>query len=370
MRPETKLMQIHSGGASSAVLDHPVEIAPPQAASAAVSAGVCRMTPSGAIRRLLMFAALLLLLACGIHLAITSGLRRIKTSAFGASNQIMEGRVNAQVVITGSSRALMQYDPRVIQSITGKSAFNVGRNGSQTDMQVAFLKAYLAHNHKPELVVHNLDAFTFVTTRTIFDPTQYMPYLYDRDLYEASSKINPRIWRSRYIPLYGYVVEDINLTWTKGIEGFFGRTPGQDYFLGFNPRHLQWTGDFESFAAAHPNGVTFDIEPAAIRDLEDLILTCKSNGIQLVLAYSPEYDRMQALTSNREQIFAQFRQIAHRYDVPLWDYSQWDHNQDKSLFYNSQHLNAEGAEIFSEDLAHRLQQFLAHREVPSVTGGH
>jgi hypothetical protein len=281
----------------------------------------------------------------------------------------MDGRVNAQIVVTGSSRALLQYDPRIIQAVTGRSAFNLGRNGSQTDMQVAFFKAYLAHNRPPRLVVHNLDAFSFVTTHTIFDPAQYMPYLYDQDLYRASSQINPRTWRSRYVPLYGYVVEDMNLTWTKGVAGLFGWSPHQDYFLGFNPRHMQWTGDFESFAAAHPRGVAFDIEPAGIRDLEDLILTCKKNGIQLIFVYSPEYQRMQAMTNNREQIFTQFHQLANRYDIPLWDYSDWRHNGDKSLFYNSQHLNAEGAEIFSADIAHRLQQFFISHPASSTREG-
>jgi hypothetical protein len=369
MRLEAKLMPIPSGGASSAVLDAPIMDASHAAPSTVVSSNRAGVTPARAVRRLFMFLVLLLLLACGIHMVITTGLRRIKTSTFGASNQIMEGDVNAQVVITGSSRALLQYDPRIIQSITGRSAFNLGRNGSQTDMQVAFFKAYLAHNRKPEIVIHNLDAFSFVTTGTIFDPAQYMPYLYDRDLYEASRNINPHIWRSRYVPLYGYVVEDMNLTWTKGIAGFFGRSPRQDYFLGFNPRHMQWTGDFESFATSHPKGVTFDIEPAGIRDLEDLILTCKENGSQLIFVYAPEYDRMQAMTSNREQIFAEFHQLADRYDIPLWDYSDWSHNGDKSLFYNSQHLNAEGAEIFSGDVARRLQRFLADRPASAFTGG-
>jgi hypothetical protein len=369
MRPEAKLMPIPSGGASLAVLDALIVDASHAAPSTVVARNRAAVTPARAAHRLFMFVVLLLLLACGIHMVITTGLRRIKTSAFGASNQIMEGRVNAQVVITGSSRALLQYDPRIIQSITGRSAFNLGRNGSQTDMQVAFFKAYLAHNRKPEIVIHNLDAFSFVTTRTIFDPAQYMPYLYDRDLYEASRKINPQTWRSRYVPLYGYVVEDMNLTWTKGVAGFFGWSPRQDYFLGFNPRHVQWTGDFENFEKSHPRGVTFDIEPAGVRDLEDLIMTCKENGIQLIFVYSPEYDRMQAMTRNREQIFAQFHQLADRYDIPLWDYSNWSHSEDKSLFYNSQHLNAEGAEIFSADVAHRLQQLLAKRAASPVAGG-
>jgi hypothetical protein len=307
--------------------------------------------------RMACFFGVLVVLAFVVNAIITSGLRRETTSEFGAWNQVMEGKVNAQVVITGSSRAAVEYDPRIIESVTGRTSFNLGRNGTQTDMQVAFFKAYLAHNRKPELVLHNLDAFSFVTSREVFDPAQYVPYLYDHALYDALRKINPEIWRSRYIPLYGYVVEDMNFTWIHGLAGFFGRPSREDYFLGFNPRNTSWTNEFDNFKATNPRGVSFAVEPAGIQDLHELVQVCKQNGIQLIFVYAPEYSEMQSLTRNRAEIFAQFRELANRDDIPLWDYSDWKYNSDRNLFYNSQHLNATGAAVFSADVANRLQEY-------------
>jgi hypothetical protein len=317
------------------------------------------LEPWKAVRRIACFFGLVVALIFIMNAMITSGLRRLKTSAFGASNQIMDGKVNAQIVISGSSRALAHYDPRTIKEITGRTAFNLGRNGAQTDMQVAFLKAYLAHNQKPEIVVHNLDAFTFVTTREVFDPVEYTPYLYDRDLYSALGKINPNIWKSRYLPLYGYVVEDMNFTWVLGLKGFFGWSPPEDYFLGFNPRSKKWTDDFQNMKANNPNGVSFGIEPEGIRVVEDLIRVCRQNGIQLILVYSPEYAEMQSLTRNRVEVFGLFHELADHSSVPLWDYSDWKYAGNQELFQNSQHLNATGAAIFSADLANRLKAYLA-----------
>jgi hypothetical protein len=317
------------------------------------------LEPWKAVRRIACFFGLVVALIFVMNAMITSGLRRLKTSAFGASNQIMDGKVNAQIVISGSSRALAHYDPRTIEAITGRTAFNLGRNGAQTDMQVAFLKAYLAHNRKPEIVVHNLDAFTFVTTREVFDPVEYTPYLYDRDLYSALGKINSHVWKSRYLPLYGYVVEDMNFTWVLGLKGFFGWSPPEDYFLGFNPRSKKWTDDFQQMKANNPNGVSFGIEPEGIRVVEDLIRVCRQNGIQLILVYSPEYAEMQSLTNNRAEVFALFHELADHSSVPLWDYSDWKYAGNQELFQNSQHLNATGAAIFSADLANRLKAYLA-----------
>lgn len=309
------------------------------------------------VGKIVLFFVMLIGICYALDAAITNGLRRIKTSSYGASNQVMQGKVNAQIVITGSSRALAHYDPRTIQTITGKSAYNLGRNGSQTDMQVAFLKAYLAHNQKPEVVIHNLDAFSFVTTHEVYDPVEYTPYLYDRNLYDALHKINPNIWKTRYIPLYGYVVEDSKFAWMLGLKGFAGVSPREDYFLGFNPRTTKWSEDFQKLKAHNPNGVSFQIEPGGIRDVEELISICRENGIKLILVYSPEYSEIQKFTTNRDRIFSEFHRLADPAGVPLWDFSNWQHAGDTNYFQNSQHLNADGAAAFSADLAKQLEDY-------------
>jgi len=314
-----------------------------------------------AIGHMACFFGVLILVSFAFNGIITSGFRRVKTSEFGALNDALGGKVNAQIVITGSSRAAAHYDPRVIEALTGHSAFNLGRNGSQTDMQVAFLKAYLAHNRRPEIVIHNLDSFTFVTTREVYDPVQYTPYLYDRNLYDALRKINPNTWKDRYVPLYGYVVEDMRLTWITGLKGFAGWSPPEDHFLGFNPRSAKWSQEFQNFKAANPNGVRFDIEPAGIEVMKDLISVCRQNGIQLIFVYSPEYSEMQSLTKNRADIFNLFHELAAPAGIPVWDYSDWKYSDNQAFFQNSQHLNATGAEVFSEDVANRLKTYSAAR---------
>jgi hypothetical protein len=325
--------------------------------------------PWKAVGRIACFFGMLVVLAFVANAIVSSGLRRIKTSVFGASNQLMDGKVNAQIVVTGSSRATAHFDPRVIESITGRTAFNLGRNGSQTDMQVAILKAYLEHNRKPELVVQNLDAFTFVTTREVYDPVEYTPYLYDYELYDALRKINPKIWKTRYMPLYGYVVEDMKFTWILGLKGFVGLSPKEDYFSGFNPRSKKWTNDFQQFRAANPDGVSFEIEPAGIRVVEDLIRVCRQNEIQLIFVYSPEYIEMQSMTKNRAEIFDHFAELANHFNVPLWDYSDWKYAGNQDFFQNSQHLNAAGAAVFSDDVANRLKAyFAAQAEARDHTG--
>lgn len=316
-----------------------------------------RQSPYQGLGRIMAFFGLILLLAIVLDLMISAGLRRIKTSSFGAFNQVMSGQVNADIIITGSSRALAHYDPRIIASATGKSVFNLGRNGSQTDMQLAYLKAYLKHNFNPKIVIHNLDLFSFVTTEEVYDPAQYFPYLSDEEIYKPLREIDPNAWKWKYMPLYRYSVDDMRFTWIKGLKGFIGINPPQDHALGFNPRNVSWTEDFSLYKAQNPDGVSFDVEPAGIHALEELIHICHKQGIQVILVYSPEFHEMQSMERNRNDIMGIFLQISEKYKVQFWDYSDSALSKRQELFQNSQHLNADGAGAFSRDLAERIKSF-------------
>jgi hypothetical protein len=310
------------------------------------------------VRRLLCFFAVTVAMVFAVNALITSGLRKIKTSQYGVSNLIMAGKVNSQIIITGSSRALSHYDPRIIEKQTKLSAFNLGRNGSQTDMQIAILKTYLEHNRKPEIIIHNLDAFSFETTHELYAPAQYVPYLYDPEVYQPLRQISRDTWKSRYLPLYGYVADDMSFSWVSGLARLFGWSPKEDFFLGFNPRPKKWTDEFQRFKTENPQGVSWPIEPAGLQLIEDLVHLCQERGIKLIFVYSPEYSEMQKLTKNRAEIFDHFRQLSTRYEVPLWDYSDWEYAANTAYFTNSQHLNADGAAVFSQNLSNQLVSYL------------
>lgn len=306
--------------------------------------------------RWFLFFILLLAITVGLHLAITIGLRRVRNSSFGETNRLINGDINAQIVISGSSRALVHYDPRIIARSTGLTSYNIGRNGSQTDLQLAVIKTYLQHNAKPRLLVHNLDLYAAVTSREIYDPTQYVPYLGEDAIYQGVARIYSDAWKWKYIPLYGYIVPDTRLTWLSGLGRLVGIEPRQDHIDGFVPRDLAWTGAFDAFRKNHPHGFRTPVEPRGLQDLEEIILLCSEQRIPLVFVYSPEYFEIQPFESNRGIIFGIFRRLCTQYKVPFWDYSDSTISLHREYFYNSQHLNATGASLFSSDFGVRLKE--------------
>lgn len=325
------------------------------------------------LRAMGAFVALIAITAVLLHLMITAGLRRIDTSRFGVANAIVDGTINADILVAGSSRALTHYDPRIIGEKTRLSAYNIGLNGAQTDMQLARVKTYLRHNKAPLALLFNLDAFSFqVTHGGVFDPGQFMPYLGEPDIYAALQRIDRDIWKSRFIPLYGYTVQDLRFHWIMGLAGLFRWRPAEDHFLGFEPRHTLWTDDFERLRQTNPEGVRFEIEAAGVAQMEELLTLCRDRGIRLILVYSPEYLDMQKMTQNRAEIFARFEALSRAFGAQLWDYSGSPISADRQNFYNSQHLNADGAEKFSSAIAERLSSdpaLVAARESRRAAAG-
>ncbi len=268
------------------------------------------------------FFAVLAIALLVTDVLVDAGLRRIDTSVFGVFNRITQGRINADIVVSGSSRALNHFDPRILQERTGRSAFNIGINGSQTDMQVAVFRTYLEHNQPPALLVQNLDSFTFVTSRRgLWFPAQYIPYLDEPALYDGLLAIDPDLWKMRALPLYGYAVHDMNFTWWLGLRGLVGWDPPEDRYLGFQPRYASWNGEFAQFSQGRGKGVAFEVDPQGVQDLEALMELSRDRGIAVLLVYSPVYHEMQDIETNRAAIFQQFRAIADRSGAQLWDYS-------------------------------------------------
>ncbi len=310
--------------------------------------------------RVVFFFALIAVLAGLLHLFLNAGLRRIPTAKFGALNRVVEGRVNADVVIGGSSRALVHYDPRVIRAATGRSAWNLGMNAAHIDVQLAVLRTYLRHNKRPAVVIQNLDTFSLELTRRgeIYDPALFTPYLGEPDLNHALLAIDPAVWKWRHIPLYAYAVEDMNFTWVRALAAWVGVHPAEDYFSGFNPQALAWTEDFERFRASLKNGVTHRIDEGGVAALAELLKLGREQGIRMVLCFAPEYAEMQALDRNRAEVFARFRALAAQHGAEFWDFSDSPLCRDRENFYNSQHLNAGGAAKFSAEVAQRLKPLL------------
>ena len=103
-----------------------------------------------------------------------------------------------------------------------------------------------------------------------------------------------RDWRKvKYLPLYGYAVQDMNFSWVRGLGAFSLEShPREHRFQGFEPRERAWNEDFARFRQSRPNGVQFEIDPDGLRDFEELVASAHALGVPVLLVYSPVYFEM------------------------------------------------------------------------------
>jgi hypothetical protein len=303
---------------------------------------------------LAVFLLAAVLLTCGLHLVVQAGMRRIRGGAVGDFNLIADGRVNADLIISGSSRAVLHYDPDILEKATGLKAFNIGRIGARTYVHTGVLNFYLHHNLSPRMLIENADLNSMEVASDLYDLPQYTPYLSDDALYEALRLRYPRIWLARYLPLYGYVANDVEFRHYQGLQALRGVQPSEGYRKGFLPSRRTWTDAFARLKA-NRKALSYQSDSDGVRDFEAFLSAARSRGIPTVVVFSPVYYEHLAMVDGLNQIRASFAAVARKYNAEFWDFTDLEPvSRDTRYFFDSTHMNARGATVFSEVLGARL----------------
>jgi hypothetical protein len=312
------------------------------------------------LQRLLMFVLLLGAMAFGLDQLLKVGLRKRSTDTFGVWNRLVDGRIQAQVLFLGSSRALMHFDAAAIGTRIQRSCYTIGMDGNQLEHQLPWLITYLAHNRPPQLLVQNVDLISLAPDTDLFFPSQYPPYLGEQAIHDHLLQVDPERWKDTWIPLYsfsrhGYGYAGLAVKGLLGLED----TLHDPLHLGFERKDRTWDGTFDNFKAQHPDGITRANMEEARRTLRTLIRTAQQAGSKVVLVYTPELKEMQELTLNRRELIDTFKGIAAAAGIPFWDFSDAPFSADRRCFYNSQHLNGAGVDLFTPMIADSIATYLA-----------
>jgi hypothetical protein len=281
-------------------------------------------------------------------------------------NDVVSGQASSDIIIQGSSRAWVGISPAVLSERLGMSCYNLATNGYPLDMQLARYRLYREHDEDPKVIVWSLDAYSFNAGGDLFANNQFLPYFDMKPVRDAIKPYGYFHWYDYELPMVRYRGK-VELIW-RGLAGIFGiRHYVSSRDRGWQPMDLQWSDEFAEFAAAHPNGYEVGWSQKWIDEFEAALAECRRDGIMVVLVYPPEYSGGRDLLNNRDEIFAIIRRIAADNGLVFLDYSYDPLADDTRYFYNSQHLNAAGAEIFSAqlgaDLAPLLRTLMAGGDV-------
>ena len=303
------------------------------------------------VGRFCLWLLILLLLAVGVDAMITVGLRKVDTRKYGVWNDIYKDEINADMVVLGNSQTWCSYNTYLMDSLLDLNSYNLGIDGHSLQFQLIRYKTYRRYNPKPKAVLLNVCYFGtfYIMSDEQYEREQFFPYVTDATLMSTVAETKHLTWFDRYLPLYRYFGyrDDIEM----GMASFFGKREFPDGGLhkGFRGNDYSWetTGVLQ-------DSLKSVIDENQVRELENFAEDCRKEGIALVFVKYPVCYPIVERVSNLRVTDSIFDAIAKRNNVSVLDYYHAAITKDRSNYYNYNHLNKKGSELFTKELCNDL----------------
>lgn len=259
---------------------------------------------------------------------------------FSTWTDIVEGRLNSDLWILGSSRALVQYNPKIFDSILDVNSYTLGCDAMHIFLQIQCYDIAREFNDKPKYLILDLLWQSLDMDIATISKYAYMPYVYNSKVRKNIKDNNDYTFSYLYISFYRFHVE-------KGNEQ---RYKYSFTHKGYQARDIPWSPiDLDGLDTIH-----YHKEKKAIKLLDNFLSNCKKDSVSVIIIHSPfQRDGFEKIQNNDEML-ALYKEIADRHNCPFLNYTNDPICYDTLNFYNAMHLNARGANLFSAELAHDL----------------
>jgi len=248
----------------------------------------------------------------------------------------------ADILVFGSSRANHHYIPEAFEDSLRMTFYNTGRDNTGIRFQIGVLKSLLKR-YTPKLII--LDYYgNFDKNNIVNDIPSLLPYYRTheevRKIIESNSTFERAKLLSEIYPFNSQISSIIigNLEINK-------KRYSDD--KGYVPLFNQWQAKLDSINIEK----TYPIDSSKIYYLREFINLAKKSGAKVFVIYSPIY---QYYKMSQEIVIC--NDICKIENVPFWDFSKdtlfLNHGH---LFYDFDHLNQNGAKIFSNIIVEKIK---------------
>ncbi len=305
----------------------------------------------------IIFFALPLLIICSLgDFLISKTLKKSNHKYYVVWNDLVSGNVNSQIVVYGTSRARAHINSKILEDSLRISTYNLGIDGFTFDMEYCRHKLLLENNPKPAYIIQTLDFHMLGKTRDLYQFDQFCPYFDNEIVVNTIKSYNgPNLWDFN-LPLVRYYGRSKEIVSAVKIILRPSSNKGNRY-KGFYNYDRTWTDDFEN--AKDSNGTLFQkLDKSHVILFEKYLGEVKNMGIPMIFVYTPEHIDGQNFVSNRKEIMTLYKNLALKYHIPFIDYSSDPMCFNKEYFYNAEHLNLKGSNLFTNKLATDLKKYI------------
>ena len=317
------------------------------------------------IKHFLLFVAPIVILAYFVDVFISNNLKKCNGVAIGEYttwNDLNEGKINSDIVIYGSSRAWKHLSPKIITQKTNISAYNLGIEGHNFWLQNLRHEILLKKNKKPKLIIFSVDIFTLQKNKDLYNSEQFLPYmLWNNQIeettisYNGFNRFDYNIPLIRYYGKYKEVVTAVSV-FLKPTNNKIKRVNG------YQGQNKKWSDDF-SKAKLKMNKYKISLDEKTVVLFEKFLKDMNEEGVKVVFVYTPEFIEGQKFIQGRKELISLYSKFSKQYNIPFYDFSKDAICYRKDFFYNSNHLNKEGAELFTRKFVDTLLQSKIMKEL-------
>lgn len=306
------------------------------------------------LNTILLLLGILFVLNAVLDVCFTRSFRHSQNLMYDAWNRIIYDSIDADLLVMGSSRAWVQYDPKIMDSLLSVNSYNLGLNGSHVRRQIVKCKVYLHYQQKkPSLLIVNLDYFGNWGKdggSGGYQREQYYPYLANPYMRKLIREQEPFGIGELYVPMYRYYCQGM-LTVFDEITGANAAYDKEHWYKGYySGMRQEWKGT----QLAEIETIRFGCLPGVEEKFDAFLSELRKENIQVLFVSSPIYYGATEKLENFKDFYDFRKHYSEKYDIPVLDYIHDPICYDTAYFYNASHLNTKGAELFTTKLCHDL----------------
>ena len=269
-----------------------------------------------------------------------------------------------QVLIVGSSHAQFGISPEILQKQLDCSVLNLAYGGgANMGVQLTLLQKLIDEKRiLPKLIIFGMDVFALNAEPTTSD--QFQPYLFNQSE-EATEFFNSKMFYS-YFKLYSRFIPRYIAQVKAGHYSlpYFDKKNAYDLsmFSKFNSYEITDGGWVKGNGFLNKNYIRYSetlFNPAkkALFDLDEYVGLCKKNNIQLVFIQVPENNVCLKWSKKYTDFEIWMNQFVEKNNLQYLNFNTLANypTTNDSLFFDSDHLNKEGAELLSIKLAEKIK---------------
>ena len=295
-----------------------------------------------------------------ISYILNVGVRNSMNGQIGKVNLILDKKNDPAIISFGSSVGEVGFNSNIIAKKTGLSVFNSCIDGTSYIQYKGLIDVFTKSSKNNRTVVFMESYFTFQNPGEVSSLERYISHLGNQDIYESLHYLQAELlWKCKYVPFYQYI--PVTHLYYKnafaGLKNYVKNATFNDSLNGYTPVYRSWEIDQDNYLK---NTKPFHV-PINKEVVEKYLATVNSlqkAGKKVVVVIPPVYKIVTEKLTDFNPLRETFKEISRKTGCVFIDFTSNVICNDKKYFYNGNHMNAIGSNLFSTQLADSLNALI------------